>query len=98
MVYDCGYAVANFDGNGLGFEPSFAHTESHHAGLTVERSGGVEDEIADAVVYLLAQKLLDGLQCVGVMAYQCIGPGTYQLVSVPSLTVDGPQCVFGAPV
>ena len=98
MVYNCGYTVANLYGNGLGFEPSFAHTESHHAGLTVERSGGVEDEIADAVVYLLAMKILDGLQCVGVMTYQRIGSGTYQLVGIPSLTVDGPQCVFGAPV
>ena len=61
MVYDCGYAVAYFYRNGLGFEPVFAHTESHHACLTVERSGGVEDEIADAVVYLLAKKFLDGL-------------------------------------
>ena len=98
MVYNCGYTVANLYGNGLSFEPVFAHTESHHAGLTVERSGGVEDEIADAVVYLLAMKILDGLQCVSVMTYQRIGPGTYQLVGIPSLTVDGPQCVFGAPV
>ena len=61
MVYNCGYTVANFNGNGLGFEPSFAHFQSHHAGLTVERAGGVEDEIADAVVYLLAMIILDGL-------------------------------------
>ena len=98
MVYDCGYAVAYFYRNSLEIKAVFAHTESHHACLTVERSGGVEDEIADAVVYLFAMKILDGLQCVGVMTYQRIGSGTYQLVGIPSLTVDGPQCVFGAPV
>ena len=98
MVYDCGYAVANFDGNGLGFDTVLAHTYSHHAGLTVERTGGVEDEIAYAVVYLLAQKLLDRLQCVGVVTNKRIGTGTYQLVGVPSLTVDGFQRVFAAPV
>ena len=98
MVYDCGYAVAYFYRNGFGFEPVFAHTYSHHAGLTVERSGGVEDEIAYAVVYLLAQKLLDRLQCVGVVTNKRIGTGTYQLVGVPSLTVDGFQRVFAAPV
>ena len=98
MVYDCGYAVAYFDRNGLGLQFVFAHTESHHARSAVELTGGIEDEIADAIINLFAQKLLDGLQCMGVMTYQCIGPGTYQLVSVPSLTTDGPKRVLAPPV
>ena len=76
MVYNCGYAVAYIYGDGLGFYRGFGHFQSHHAGLAVERSGGIEDEIAYAVVYLLAKEILDGLQCVGVVADTCIGAGT----------------------
>ena len=43
-------------------------TEAHDAGFAVEGFRGVEDEVADAVVDLVAVIVFDGLQGVGVMA------------------------------
>ena len=47
--------------------------EAYDAGLAVEGFRGVEDEVADAVVDLVAVIVLDGLEGVGVMADEHIG-------------------------
>ena len=98
MAYDCGYAGTNFHWNGLGFYIVGAHFQSHHTGFCVEWFLLVEDKVAHAVVYLLAMKILDGLQRVGVMTYQYVGAGAYQLVGIPTLTAHWLQRVFAAPV
>ena len=57
------YALADFYGDGLYFEPVFplGDFQSDDTGFAVYRLLGVEDEVADAVVDTVTHKLLDGL-------------------------------------
>ena len=76
----------------------FGDAETHDAGLAVKGFRGVEDEIADAVVDLVAVVVLDGLQGVGVVADEHVSAGMYQHVGIVALQGYGLQRVFTAPV
>ena len=58
----------------------------------------VEDEVADAVVDLVAVIVFDGLQGVGVMTDEDVGTGTDEHMGIVTLTGHGLQGVFAAPV
>ena len=72
--------------------------EAHDAGLAVEGLRGVEDEVADAVVDLVATIVLDGLQGVGVMADEDVGSSVDQHVGIVTLTGHGRECMLATPV
>ena len=74
------------------------NAQAYHAGLGVEGFRGVEDEVADAVVDLMTVVILDGLQGMGVMADEHIGPGTDQHVGIVPLPGYRLQRMFAAPV
>ena len=54
--------MAYFHRDGFHFEAVAAHSQTHHAGLAVQRLVLVEDEVAHAVVDLVAAVVLDGLR------------------------------------
>ena len=72
--------------------------EAYDAGLAVEGFRGVEDEVADAVVDLVAVIVLDGLEGVGVMADEHIGSSVYQHVGIVTLTGHGLQRMLASPM
>ena len=61
MTHNCGHTATYFYGNGLCFNSVSAHFQSHHTGFGVYWFVLVEDEIAHAVVYLFAVKVLNAL-------------------------------------
>ena len=80
-----------FDVNGyLGSADAvFGDVDLHHTSLCIEGFGGVEDKVADAVVDVVTTVALNGLQRVGVMAYQHVCTSLYQLMGLQSLTGHG---------
>ena len=90
--------MANFHRDGFHVKTVATHSQPHHTGLAVQRLGLVEDEVADAVVYFMATIVLDGLEGVGMMAYEHIGTSQYEHVGIVLLTWYGLQFVLCAPV
>ena len=95
-----GYAVTDVEGDGFRLEAIFfvGDDEAHDAGLAVEGLRGVEDEVADAVVDGFELELLDGLQGVGMMADEGVGPCEDQLMSLVALTGHRLKGMLTAPM
>ena len=72
--------------------------KAYHAGTGVQGFVLVEDEVANAVVDLLASEIFDGLLGVGMVTNQDIGTSLYQLMSLQSLTWNGFKRVFATPM
>ena len=83
---EVGSTFCNFDEDGRCLDLVFSYFYLHHAGLAVQRFGGVEDEVANAVVDIMTTIALNGLKRMGVVAYQHVGPCLYQVVGLQSLT------------
>ena len=88
-MMEVGYAAFNVDGEGRGSDAVFGNIDFDHAGLAVQRLGGVEDEVTNAVVDVMTTIALKGLKRMGVVAYQHVGPCLYQVVGLQSLTGHG---------
>ena len=81
--------MAYLHGDGLCLNAVLGHFQSYDTGLGVERSRGVEDKVADAVVDGFVPEGLDGLQGVGMMADQSIGTCENQLMGLQTLAGYG---------
>ena len=92
------YASTNVYRDGFHGEAVPADFQAHHAGAAVQGLGLVEDEVADAIVDFSASIILNGLQGVGVMTHQHVGPRIYQPTGFQPLAGHGLQCVLTAPV
>ena len=90
--------MAYFHWDGLHFEAVLTHFQTYHTGLAVQGFVLVEDEVAHAVIDLVAAVVLDGLEGVGVMAHEHVGSCQNELVGVVSLTENGLQRMFLPPV
>ena len=90
--------MADFYRDGFNDEIILFYLQSDHAGTAVQGFVLVEDEVANAVVDLLASEIFDGLLGVGMVAYQDVSTCLYQLVSLPSLMGYGLQRVFTTPM
>ena len=97
-VNHVGHTLANLYRDGLNVEAVLLHVDAHHAGTRIQRAVLVEDEVADAVLDAVPAKVLNGLQCVGVVAHQQVGTGQNELVGINTLTGYGLQRVLAAPV
>ena len=94
------YTVSDVYGDGFRLETIFfvGDGEAHDAGLGIYGLRGVEDEVADAVVDGLALELFDGLQGVGMVADEGVGPCVDQLVGLMPLTGNRLQGMFATPM
>ena len=90
--------MANFHRDGFHVKTVATHSQTHHTGLAVQRFGLVEDEVADAVIDLMATEVLDGLEGVGMVAYEYVGTCKDEHVGIVFLTGYGLQFVFCAPM
>ena len=92
------HALADGNGDGLSVEAVCLDGEADDAGLGVDGLVLVEDEVAYAVVDLLATIVFDGLEGVGVVADQNVCPSLNQLVGFQSLTRHRLQRMFASPM
>ena len=81
--------MAYFHRDGFHFEAVAAHSQTHHAGLAVQGLVLVEDEVAHAVIDLMAAVFLDGLEGVGVVTHEHIGASQNKHVGIVPLTEYG---------
>ena len=93
-----GNTVADGDGNGFGVGIGGGDGELYHAGACVDGPRLVENEVADAVVDGVAFEVLDGLQGVGVVAYDDVGSGTHKLVGLHALLGQRRERMLGSPM
>ena len=84
--------------DGFRFKAVAADSQAHHAGLAVQGLGLVEDEVTHAVIDGMALELLDGLECVGMVADEYIGSCQTEHVGIMPLTGYGLCLVLCSPV
>lgn len=85
-------------GNRLYFCGSGGDSYLYHASAGVDGFALVEDEVANAVVDGLSLVGLNGLQRVGVVTYNNVGPGINHGPCLSALQGVGCQLVLNAPV
>ena len=80
------------------FQVILFYVQLNHTSLAVDGFLLVKDEVADAVVDVFTLVGLNGLQGVGMVAYQHIGTRIDELAGLQSLSRHGLHGVFTTPV
>ena len=93
-----GNAAGDLDSDGRGLDVVFADFYLYYAGFAVQGFLLIEDEIADAVVDVVATIVLYALQGVSVMADQGISTGINDTVGLQTLAWYRLQGMFCSPV
>ena len=81
--------MAYFHRDGLHFETVLTHFQTHHTGLAVQGLVLVEDEVAHAVIDLVAAVFLDGLEGVGMVAHEHVGTSQNEHMGIVPLAENG---------
>ena len=81
--------MAYFHRDGLHFEAVLTHFQTYHTGLAVQGFVLVEDEVAHAVIDLMAAVFLDGLESMGVVTHEHVCTSQNEHVGIVTLTENG---------
>ena len=89
--------MTDIHGDGLCRHVVTADLQPDNTGPAVDGLRLVEDEIADAVEYIVAVEILDGLETVGMVADEDVGSGKDELVGLVTLKGHRLERVIATP-